>query len=110
VCLMEAIERVARFSRREVLHNDLEKVPAGLILERRRISHIDHYLSAGECPQRASAIRRVDGRVRGGGNGIIALLLQFLHDLRTDQTSAANDHDLRLHMPRPPVMSVPSRS
>src|SRR5690348_9855437 len=94
----EEIDSVGHFSRRKVLAYDLEEVPRGLILETRRVSHVDHDLGARECPLRAFATRRVDGRVRRSGNGINALLPQLLHDPGAEPTSAANDHDLWLHL------------
>ena len=80
------------FRGKKVAARGLEEFQDGAVLERRRVRHVDDHLRASK---RFSQSLAGDGVDAGGGrrrHNFAAVLTQAVHQLRTDQSAAA-DHD-----------------
>jgi hypothetical protein len=65
-----------RLGCQQVAGRDLEELQYRLILEGRRIRHVDYHLRAGQRGGQALARQRVDSGVRRGRQDLLAALAQ----------------------------------
>ena len=85
-----------RFRGKEVATRRLEELQNRLVLERRRIRHVDDNLSARK---RFSQSLARDGVDAGGGrcrHDLMAKLAQPVDEFRSDEPAATDDYDLHV--------------
>ncbi|MNT22837.1 hypothetical protein D3C72_1582340 [compost metagenome] len=82
------------FRGQQVASRGFEELEHGLVLERRRVRHVQHHLRALQGLGQAFAGDGVHARGRRCGDDLMAGVAQLADDLRTDEARAADDNDL----------------
>ena len=80
----------------EVAGRGPEEVHHRVVLERRRVGHVDDHVGAVERVGQALAGERVDAGVGDGGDGLVAVLAELGDELGADESGAADDDDLHV--------------
>ena len=97
------------FRRQDVPRRGQEEVHDLRVVPQRCIRDVDDYLGTLERFCQSLAGDRVDARVRRRRERLVAVLAQFLDELRPDQAGSADNNDLHLISLRVSVVRRPWR-
>src|SRR5262245_57664179 len=88
-----------RFRGKEVMACRLEEFQNRLVLERRRVRHVDDDLSACKRLGQSLTSEDVDARRGGRRHYLMAMLTKFVHELCSDEPATADNHNLHAQSP-----------